>query len=217
MNDRSWIAALTGVGFLVLAIASVAFGGGEPPDPADDPVEEIVEFYADNEGSIWISALLQTLAAASLLFFAGYMRKMLRAAEGPGHMLSAVALAGATVLATGLAIDATLNVTLVETAEEIEPAAVQALAALWHNDFLPMALGGFVFLLSAGLSIVRHGLLPKWLGWVAIVIALAAITPAGFFAFLLAGLWIAVVSVMLAMRERRADAAAPPPTPPAAA
>ena len=49
MNDRSWLGALTGLGFLVLAIASVAVGGGEPPDPSDDPVEEIVEFYVDNE------------------------------------------------------------------------------------------------------------------------------------------------------------------------
>ena len=216
MNDRSWIAALTGVAFLVLAIASVALGGGEPPDPTDDPVEEIVEFYADNEGSIWISALLQGLATVALVFFAGYLRKVLRAAEGPGHMLSSVVLAGATILATGIAIDATLNVTLVETAEDLEPGAVQALAALWHNDFMPMAVGGMVFTLAAGLSIVRHGALPKWLGWVAIVIAVAAITPVGFIAFLLAALWIAVVSVMLALRARRAGPT-PPATPPVAA
>src|ERR671915_1674289 len=125
MNDRSWIAALTGVGFLVLAIASVASGGGEPPDPTEDPVEEIVEFYVDNEGQIWISALLQALAAALLVFFAGYLRRVLRAAEGAGHTLSAVVLAGATILATGIAIDATLNITLVETAEDLEPGAVQ--------------------------------------------------------------------------------------------
>jgi hypothetical protein len=216
MNDRSWIAALTGVAFLVLAIASVALGGGEPPDPTDDPVEEIVEFYADNEGSIWVSTLLQGLATVALVFFAGYLRKVLRAAEGPGHMLSSVALAGATILATGIAIDATLNVTLVETAEDLEPGAVQALAALWHNDFMPMAIGGMVFLLAAGLSIVRHGALPAWLGWAAIVIAVASITPAGFIAFLLAALWIAGVSVMLALRERRAGPT-PPATPPVAA
>jgi hypothetical protein len=216
MNDRNWIAALTGVGFLVLAIASVALGGGEPPDPTEDPVEEIVEFYVDNDSNIWIGSLLQGFATASLVFFAGYLRNVLRAAEGAGHTLSAVVLAGATILATGLAIDATLNLTLVETAEDLEPGAVQALAALWHNDFMPMAVGGFIFILAAGLSIVRHGALPAWLGWVAIVIALGTLTPAGFIAFLLAALWIAVVSVMLTMRARRGDEAQPA-TPPAAA
>ena len=81
---------------------------------------------------------------------------------------------------------------------------------------MPMAVGGMVFLLAAGLSIVRHGALPTWLGWAAIVIAVASITPAGFIAFLLAALWIAGVSVMLALRERRAGPT-PPATPPVAA
>jgi hypothetical protein len=195
------LAALTGAAFLLLAIISVAVGGGEPPDPADDSAQEIIDFYVDEEDGIWIGAILQTLAAGALVFFGGYLRKVLHAAEGAGHTLSHVVLAGATILATGLALDATINIALVETVEDIEPSAVQALSALWTNDFLVLALGGFVFILSAGLSIVRHGALPKWLGWVAIVIGVAAITPAGFFAFLAAALWIAVTSVMLAMRE----------------
>jgi len=195
------LAALTGAAFLVLAVISVAVGGGEPPDPADDPVEEIVQFYVDEEDGIWLGSILQTLAAAALVFYGGYLRKVLHAAEGAGHTLSNVVLAGATILATGLALDATINIALVETVEDIDPSATQALSALWSNDFLVFALGGFVFILSAGLSIVRHGALPKWLGWVAIVIGVAAITPAGFFAFLAAALWMAVTSVMLAMRE----------------
>jgi hypothetical protein len=63
------------------------------------------------------------------------LRKVLRAAEGEGGMLSAVALAGATVMAVGAAIDATISFTLAETADNIEPTAVQALQALWDNDF----------------------------------------------------------------------------------
>jgi hypothetical protein len=216
MRDRSWMAALTGIAFLVLVIVGGAIQG-EPPDPTDDSVEEIIDFYSDG-GKIWTGALLQTLAAGSLVFFAGYLRKVLHAAEGPGHMLSNVVLAGATILATGAALDATINVALVETADEIEPAAVQALSALWANDFLVFALGGFVFILSAGLSVIRHGALPKWLGWVAIVLGIASVTPAGFFAFIGVALWIAIVSVMLALRERRgpADPPAAAPAAPAA-
>ena len=118
-------------------------------------------------------------------------------------MLANVVLAGATILATGLAIDATINVALVETAEDIEPAAVQALSALWTNDFLVFVLGGFVFMLATGISIIRHGALPKWLGWVAMVLAIASMTPAGFFAFVGIALWMAIASVMLTMRARR--------------
>jgi hypothetical protein len=206
MKDRSWIAALTGIGFLVLAIATIAIGGGEPPNPSDDSVEEIVDFYVDNDTQIWIAAFLQLLAGGLLVFFGGYMRKVLHAAEGPGHMLSNVVLAGAVILATGLAIDASLNIALVETVEDIEPGGVQALSALWSNDFPVFVLGGFVFILASGLSIVRHGALPKWLGWVAIVLGVVTMTPAGFVGFIGIVLWIAVVSVMLTMRERSGGA-----------
>lgn len=212
MNDRSWLGALTGLAFLVLAIAAIAISGGEPPNPSDDSVEEIVEFYVDNDAQIWISSFLQLLAAAVLVFFGGYMRKVLHAAEGPGHMLANVVLAGATILATALAIDAAITIALVESAEDIEPGGVQALSALWSNDFPIFILGAFVFSLAAGISIVRHGALPKWLGWVAIVLAVVSMTPAGFVGFIGIVLWIAIASVMLTMRARRG-----PADPPAAA
>ena len=40
---------------------------------------------------------------------------------------------------------------------------------------MPIAIGIVVLLLSSGLSIVRYGALPKWLGWVAIVLAVVGI------------------------------------------
>jgi hypothetical protein len=213
MNNKDWLAALTGVGFLVLVIVGIAVGGGEPPDPSDDPVQEIITFYEDNTDSIWIGSLLQVWAGTFLIFFGGYLRKVLRAAEGEGHMLSAVTLAGAVILALAAAIDGTINIALAEAVDSVEgldPAAVQALSLLWSNDFLPFALGAQVFLLAAGLSVVRHGALPAWLGWVAIVLGVAAVTPVGFVAFLAGALWIGVVSVMLAMRARSVPA---PPGP----
>ena len=57
-------------------------------------------------------------------------------------------------------------------------------------------------MLAVGISIVRHGALPKWLGWVAILFGVAGMTPAGFFAFIGAGLWIGVASILLPLRAR---------------
>jgi hypothetical protein len=142
-----------------------------------------------------------------LIFFAGSLRRALRAAEGEGGVLSALVLAGAIVLATGAAIDATILFAIAEAAEDIEPSAVQALQALWDNDFLPLAMGTQVLLLAAGLSIVRHGALPKALGWIAIVLAILSLTPLGFAAFVGGGLWIAVASVLLTLRERAGERA----------
>ena len=200
--NREWWAPLTGVAFIVVAIVGFAIGG-EPPD-ADSPVEEIVDHYVDNEGSVMFGAALGGIAATLLIFFAGYLRKVLRAAEGEGGVLSAVALVGATILAVGAALDATISFALAETAEDIEPTSVQTLQALWDNDFMPFAVGSQVLFLAAGLSVVRHGALPKWLGWVAIVLGLVSVTPIGFIAFIGGAIWIAIVSVILSLRLRSA-------------
>ncbi len=201
-DSKTWYAPLSGLAFLIVAIVAFAIQG-EPPS-ADDGAAEIVEFYVDNDSAVMFGGALAALAAALFVFFAGYLRKVLRAAEGEGGVLSATAFAGAIILATGIAIDATILFALSESAEDVEPAAAQALQALWDNDFMPLAVGNMLFLLSAGLSIVRHGALPAWLGWVAIVLALTAITPIGFAAFMGGALWTAIVSVMLAMRARAA-------------
>jgi hypothetical protein len=202
--NREWWVPLTGVAFIVVAIVGFAIGG-EPPD-ADSPAQEIVDHYVDNEGSVMAGAALGGIAASLLVFFAGYLRKVLSAAEGPGGVLSAVALVGAAILAVGAALDATLSFALAETAEDIEPASVQTLQALWDNDFMPFAVGNQILFLAAGLSIVRHGALPKWLGWVAIVLGVIAVTPIGFAAFIGGAIWIAIVSVILSLRLRSGTA-----------
>jgi hypothetical protein len=193
---------LTGLLFVLLLIASFLIAG-EPPQ-ADDPVEEIVEHYVDNDDAIWISTIVGGLAVLSLLFFGAYLRRLFAAAERPeGGILSALVLTAAAIMAVGAGIDMTISVSLAEAAEDIDPAAVQALQALWDNDFVPVAIGIVLLLLSSGLSIVKHGALPKWLGWVAIVIAVVGMTPIGFAAFPLGGIWVIIVSILLTVRAGR--------------
>jgi hypothetical protein len=142
------------------------------------------------------------IAAALLVFFGAVLRGALRGAEGPGGVLSAVAFAGTIIMATGAAIDATISFALADRADDVAPVGVQALQALWDNDFFPIVLGAALLLLGAGLSIARHGVLPRWLGWVGVLIGILALTPIGFVAFPLGGLWLLIVSVMLTLRWR---------------
>jgi hypothetical protein len=214
MNDRKeWLVPLTGVAFVLILIASFALGG-EPPE-ASDGAEEVVEFYDDNKGQVQGGAGLSVIAGTLLIFFAGYLRKVLHAAEGEGHMLSLVAFVGGAIVATGLAIDAMLFYAMAEAAEDVDPGAVLSLQALWDNDFFPLALGIQVLLLASGISIVRHGALPLWLGWAAIAFGVIAVTPIGFVSFPAAGIWVLIVSIMLAMRAR-GGSAPPEPAAPAA-
>jgi hypothetical protein len=213
MRKYEWMAPLTGVAFLVVVIIGFIVGG-EPPD-VENPPQEIIDHYVDNKDSVQAGVLLQLIAGALFLFFAGYLRKVLRAAPGEGGMLPAVALAGATLLAAGAAIDATISFVLAESADNIEPAAVQALQALWDNDWPPFILGSSVLLIASGLSIVLYRALPVWLGWIGILIGILGFTPIGFVGFMGGALWVLVTSILLTVKAR--SAAAPPPAAPGTA
>jgi hypothetical protein len=208
-NGKEWLAPLTGVAFVVVLIVGFAIGG-EPPG-ADEGAQEVVDFYADNKDSVQVGAAMAAIAGTFLIFFAGYLRKVLRAAEGETGMLSLVAFIGAVTIAIGAAIDGMLSFAMAEAAEDVEPGAVLALQTLWDNDFMPLALGVQVLLVASGISIARHGPLPKWLGWVAIVFGVIAVTPIGFVSAMVAALWILVVSILLAVRARGGGAATPAP------
>jgi hypothetical protein len=204
-RSKEWLVPLIGVLFIVVAVVAFAIGG-EPPE-AKEGGQKIIDHYVDNKDSIQISSLLVGIAAVLLVFFFGYLRKVLHAAEGERGMLSILVLVGAAIVATGIAIDATLAFALSEAADDIDPAAAQAIEAIWDNDFLPLMVGTTVILFATGISVVRHGALPKWLGWVAILLGVVGVTPIGFAAFLGLGIWILIVSVILSLRARGTSAA----------
>jgi hypothetical protein len=213
-NGRSWVPPLTGLAFLIVAIVSFAVGG-EPPDVDENTADEIVEWYIDNESSVMFGAALQTFAAGLLIFFGAYLWRVLREADERAGAAALATFAGLVALAVGIAIDGTITFAAAETADDVDPVAIQTLAALWQNDFLPLALGTFVFLIGLGVSVIRWGALPAWVGWVAVVLGVIGISPLGWISFLAGGILIGVISVMLALRERSpATPGAPPPTPP---
>lgn len=209
MNGRSkqWLLPLTGVGFVVLGIVSFIVQG--QPKDANDPVNEIVNFYLDNKDQIIAAQVIGAISGLLLIAFGAYLAKMLRAADEGSWVLPLLPLVGFVIMVIGFAIDGTILIALAEAADDIEPTSVQTLQALWDNDFLPIALGLMVFLFSFGIAVVRSGALPRWLGWVAILLGIVAlIPPIGFVSFIGGALLIVIVSILLAVRARR-DGAAP--------
>jgi len=196
------MAPLTGVAFVVILIIAFAIGGW--PEPADSSVDSIVNFYVDNKDSIVVGSFLSVLAGLMLIVFGAFLRRLLHDAGGEGEILSLVSFAGLVTVAIGLAIDGTILLAAAESAEDIDPAAVQALQALYDNDYLPIALGVAAFLWGTGLSAMQSGALPKWLAGLMILLGVIAFTPIGFVAAIGAGLLVLVLGVMLTMRMRSA-------------
>ena len=208
-RSNDWLVPLTGVGFFVVGIIGFLVGG--EPKSADDPVNEIVKFYVDNKDSVQIAAFIGVLAGVLLVFFGAYLRRVLREAAGPGDILSLVSFIGLGFVAFGFAIDSTIAFALADKAEDVDPTAVQALQMLWDNDFIPIMLGVLLFLWATGISVIRTGVLPKWIGWVMLVLGIAGFTPIGFVAAIGSALLVLVISIMLTLRVRSAPTA--PATP----
>src|SRR5512134_415903 len=207
MNGRSnqWLLPLAGVGFVVLGIISFVISG--EPKQADEPVNEIVDFYLDNKDSIIAGQAVGAISGLLLIVFGAYLASVLRSADEEAWVLPLLPLVGLVIMDVGFAIDGTILIALAEAADDIEPTSVQTLQALWDNDFLPIALGAMVFLFSFGIAVVRSGALQKWLGWVAICLgSVALIPPIGFAAFLGMAVLILIVSILLSVRARSAPA-----------
>jgi hypothetical protein len=198
-DSREWLVPLgTMVGFVVLLIVSFILTG--TPKEADDGPAEVAEWYSDNKDSAQIGAFIGVVAAIPLLFFGGYLRKVL---EPAGGFLSTLPLIGLTIVAVGAAIDNMLLFAAAEAADDITGPQLQTIQALWDNDFLPILMGIMVFLWSVGIAVLRSDVLPKWLGWFALVFAVIALAgPLGFISFPGALLWVIVAGIVLTMRAR---------------
>jgi hypothetical protein len=207
-SDREWLVPLiSGLGFAVLLIVSFIVTG--EPKSADNSAQEVAQWYSDNKDAAEIGAFISAVAAAFLIFFGAYLRKVLE--PGAGLMLSILPLIGITIVAIGAAIDSTLIFVSAEAVDDISAPQIQTIQAIWDNDFVPFLLGVIVFNWSVGFAVLRSGVLPKWLGWWGIVFGVISLAgPIGFFGAPGAGLWVIIASIMLSTRARSGSAPAQP-------
>jgi hypothetical protein len=197
MTQQRWsaLAPLTGIAFVILVVVAFVVGG-ESPDTNDSP-QKILAFYNDNDTEQMVAASLLALGTVFLFFFLGVLRTVLRAAEGAVGRLSTVAFGGGLVAGIGILMFAGFTFTLADTADDLTPDAAQALHVLNTDFFFPLSAGLGTLLIATGLSAIRTRVLPAWAAWIALVLGIAALTPAGFFAFLAFGVWVLAVSVLL--------------------
>jgi hypothetical protein len=212
MLSGSWAryAPLSGLVAVAILVASIIVTGFDSVDSNDSTVK-VIKFWHDNDGQQIAGAFLGALAAVPLLWFFGSLRSTFRTAEGGTGRLSSIAYAGGIVLVGFAVVDASIQFAVAESVGDVPPAVTQTLSVLYNDFFLGFPVGIGTFLLASSLVILRTGVLPAWLGWVALVLGIVSLTPVGFFAFLVVLAWIAVVSVMLFRQQ------SPPPVAPAAA
>jgi hypothetical protein len=209
MLDRySRYVPLTGVVWGVLAILGVVLGGGETPEGDATPAK-VVHFYVAHTSEIETSGILFTIAFLAFLFFVGSLRAFLRR-EPAAEPLATLALVAAVAVAVAAGIGGGIELGLAQNINHVTPQVAQAANLVSREVFLPVLVGGCVFGISSGIAILRGAPLPRWLGWVAIVMGIVfVIPPIIFAAFILVIVWSILVAIVM-VRNYAADA---PPSP----
>jgi hypothetical protein len=206
------LAPLTGLVFTVAFVVIFLISSDTPDN--DDPTSKWVSFYDKHDTREIIVTVIGSIAIVFFIWFAGTLRARLRAVEGSPGRISNTGFGGAILFAAGVLTFAALDFAAADTVGDVPPQVTQTIGVLDNELFFPLGVGRSVFMLAAGILSVRTRVLPRWLAWIAVVLGVAAVTPVGFFAFLLMVVWVGVASVLMYLRPATpaVDAGTAPPT-----
>ncbi len=209
--DRIWAGLGAASGIVAVVLDQVGFGltiTGSRLEPGASKDEIAQAFAAPASQRVLLGLYLLAFVSLFFLVFAARTWATLRGAEGDPGWLSATAFGAALLfVATHAAALAARSATFARAGQGFDATAGTALVDLNNALFAVSLAFGALFLAAAGVVSLRMNALPQWLGWSAVVIAVAlmaavAVPTAGiaFLPFLLFELWIVVTAVVFIVR-----------------
>ncbi|MEA2445867.1 MAG: hypothetical protein QOJ12_3159 [Thermoleophilales bacterium] len=211
------VAPLSGLAFFLLVMVGNSIATGDSNVGRGDSAEKILAYIRAHDGAAWwIGTALEIAGLLLLGVFAVYTVRRIRSAGVDGR-LPAIALAGGLGTVALKLVSGGPAVYAVVRSNEISAGTAKTLVSVNDWMFVASWIGIGAFVAAGGIGAARAGLLPRPLGIAgAVFAALIAVGAAagvepGIFGYLLSLLWIAVVSVVFAVRQRRARVAVPVP------
>jgi hypothetical protein len=175
MNDQRFerVGALSGLAFFVLAVLS---GFIYPQQPrVDAGPAKTLAWVQDHHTALQAGMIFDFFAAGVLLWFVGYLHRVLRRAEGDVESLSPIVLGAGIGVAITTAIAALPTVVLAfmdaQPGGLSDLSLVRMLGDLNTIFFSVTSIMTAVFLVGLGWAMLRGELGMRWLGWVAVVVA----------------------------------------------
>jgi hypothetical protein len=211
------LAAGTGAMFIAVSLAT--------PDPnvgTETPtVSDVERFYVDHAQDLQLAFLMTGAAYSLFLLFLWQVRSRLNRFESTNDPLWSLAVAaGVLVAAFHVLATALWAAPAIALHDDADPALIGAASLLSDNYRTALVeISTFwrgLLLGTVSVLVLRHGGLPRWLGWLAAVIAAAAfagsigfvdspaqeaITVAGFGSYVGFHVWVLAASVALALRR----------------
>jgi Domain of unknown function (DUF4386) len=191
------VGALGIVYALVFAVGFVLVGNG-PSVTASGAT--VVRYYLTHKTSAIAAVFAIAFASVALVLFASLLRRFLARTNDSGVLSSAIT-AGSAVYATGVLFMATVTIGLMDAAKHSMNGVAQTLNVLSSDDWVLVVTGISMTALATGILSLRSRALPRWLGWVSIVLGILAVAgPVGGIAFLLFPVWILVLAAFIIRR-----------------
>lgn len=172
MADRGWhrAGATSGVSFVVLSLLGAFL---YPEQPRSDSAPAVtLAWVHDHRVALQWGMIISLAAAATFIWFAGWLRSSLAGADHP---------VGPVVLGAGVAVAVMSALAVMPTAimafMDSQPAGlhdatlIRMLGDLNTVFFAAVSAMNAVFMLALGVVVVRGELLSRWLGWVALAVA----------------------------------------------
>lgn len=201
-GSRMW--AWTGVAFFVLFAVSVfVLNNSTPGEKAS--AQTVMHYYNGHYGRVTTDALLSPVLVALVVIYFTYLRARARAAGATSDIGPTTMLAGAVIWAVGGLLGSVMELTVASASHHHQAAIAQTANVLSNDSWIPFITGIAVTLIGAGITVLQSALLPKWIGWVALVAGIVSLGgPGGFVGFFVAPLFV-LVSAILVMRAKDID------------
>lgn len=203
---------LSGIAFVALTLLTIIVISGDTPASSDSGAE-IARFYDENEVRQFITSFAFAATVPFLILFTAGLVRAIAARADASALWGQVAVAGAILVGATILMTSAIHFALLDAAtqDEVAHEAVVALASVDGNSWVAFNAGFGVMMLGAAGLLLSARVMP-WLGWIALVIGVAAFIPvADFFALLATLIWIVVVGLLEARAPRATQAVSPAP------
>jgi magnesium-transporting ATPase (P-type) len=206
--------ALAGVLFVALFAIALALSGNTGGGP-----DEVTKWYADdgNQTKSFVAWFFYVGSAIAFLSFLGTLRDMLvRAEAGPGT-LSALVF-GPGVAFTAL-YDAAVSLFAAPAALandsdfKLDPNTAEVFSNAGYLTLVSGVMVASIVVLATSTAALRTGVLPAWLGWIGLVVAVIMLFAVFFVPILVFMAWVLVVSLIMTVTAWRVRGGATPPPP----
>ncbi len=147
----------------------------------------------DHQVQNGLLSMLTALTAILVALFATGLRSRLRSGEGAESTYSSIAYSGGVLLAGAMLLRAWTILAALDATSGHDSASVRTIVVLSKDLWVPWIAATSLLLLGVGLGGLRNAVLPRWLSWVSIVLAVMCLLgPIGILVDLLMPAWLIV-------------------------